>query len=201
MKTSMDGLKDSGFNHAFTVLVFCLVGWGLLESWLLAIRATPALHIALPLPALCIAAVSARRYRRDRKITGHSYPLPAQGSRSLNVKDIGWALFLLAAGGIMGISILGGSTVLLGAVAIGMSFIPWSRVPFCAGRVATSCLIIWTGAGVVLAIAHHAISLMFLPIATWVLWSCACVAVLRQVKQARRIESRPAVKALGAMHG
>jgi hypothetical protein len=200
MKTSVDPLKDAGFDHAFIAFLFCVLGWGLLEPSLLVMHAGPVLHIALPLPALCITGVSALRYRRYRKNAGHSCRPSAQGAQGFNVKNTGWALLLFSAGAALGMFILGESTILLGLVAMGMLFIPWSRVPFCAQRPATSCLITGVGSGAALAIGQDAISLMFLPVASWLLWACACVAVLRQVAQASMKDS-PAAKVLAARHG
>jgi hypothetical protein len=200
MRADTSDVNEAAFDQTFVAIVFSLLGWALLEAWLLVVHAGPALHIMPSVPALCIAGIPLLRYRRYRKNTGVS-PLPsARGQRGLGA-DTGWTLLCLALGGLLGMSILGGSAFVLTIPAAGMLFVPWSRSTFHVKEPLVSCLATWLGTGAVLAIGHHQIKPMFLPIATWVLWSCACVAVLSQLAQARRVEHRPVSKVLDVEHG
>jgi hypothetical protein len=94
---------------------------------------------------------------------------------------------LYVSGVIFGVLFLAGSLTLLGMAAISLAFAPWARLSFSRDKLAISCVSAMGGFGSAIAIGHKSIDTMFLPLAAWAFWSCACCALLLRREQRRRI--------------
>jgi hypothetical protein len=101
---------------------------------------------------------------------------------------------LYVVGAIFGLMVLNGSLTLLGLVAVSFIFAPWARLSICRDRLALSCVSTMSGFASIIAIEHRFIDTMFLPLAAWAFWSCACCALLLRAEQLQRIRKETTTK-------
>lgn len=185
---------------SFVALFYSLAGWMLFEAWLFLMGAGFKLHVIAAIPGAALVARSALRPSIDR-----SQP-PERGQRSaMEPRHAGISCALLwVAGALFGVMVLNASLTLLGLVAVSFIFAPWARLSFCRARPALSCVITMTGCVSIITIGHGLIDTMFLPLAAWAFWLCACCALLFRAEQVQRIrrETMPKTvqKDLDAIH-
>lgn len=180
MSKNSAGLNDSLLSHSFIALVFSLTGCALLETWLFTMHASLPGHALALMAGLSLVFLSLRhspvhtdfRSRRHRPFLGI---------------DAGYAFLLFAIGSLIGLFILSNATLAL-AVLVLLSFIPWSRLPLCRHHFFTAATLTWAGIMLVLFIGRHEIRPMFLPLASWVSWTCACFALLLRTERLWQIE-------------
>lgn len=169
---------------SFIALLYSLLGWILFEAWLFLMGAGFLLHLFAAMPGIALVTRSALRPSIDLGNVSERGKSPATQS-----KRAGMACCLLyAVGVIFGVLVLLGSLTLLGLIAISFIFAPWARLSFCRDRLAVSCAITISGFASVISIEHEAIATMFLPLAAWSFWSCACCALLFRAEQLGRFK-------------
>jgi hypothetical protein len=184
--------------HSCFVLVFSILGWGLLESWLVAVHARLLPHAISTLCALCLAWLAARRYRRYRELSRITYGSVQPQGRRFTIGDAGWAILLLAVGSVLGVLVLAGWILPLSTIAIGIMFLPWRHASFHRRHFTMSCVAVLIGAAATIAVGHQKMSPIFLPIASWIFWLCACVALLLTMEKPVRPGRDAAAAALPA---
>jgi hypothetical protein len=160
-------------NCAFSGFVFSIFGWALLHAWGFQVRAGAAMHVVTALFGLGLAAITFRRYRL--------YWERPQSKEGFNISNAGWCLLLLAIGNVLGQLVLAGWVLPLAIFSIGLNFVPWSKVPLCRRHFFASCTLIGVAiAGTLLVAGNASAGPMKFPIASWVFWGSACVALLRK---------------------
>jgi hypothetical protein len=188
MGTSTAKTGVMGPAPSFIAFVFSLAGWALLALWFLRMGAGFLAHGTAASVGLWLSFLSIRRpgigpgdrSQRERSAT--------QEHRTFRGADAGWALLLLAVGAVLGVLVLRGGTIALGAAGIGLSFAPWSRVHFCRNHFGAACTMVWIGMASIMAPGYRSITPMFLPIACWVLWACACLGLFWRIDQLSRAQ-------------
>lgn len=168
-------------------LFFSLAGWALLHAWLLRLDANHRAHLAVAALGLVVSAWPAARARSGRLARAAQPGGPAGESPGPAVAA---ALLLLAGGAALGALVALGSVVLLGAGAVALMLVPWARLPLSRHRPALSCAVLACGFSPVVLNRYQAVDVMFLPLAAWVFWLCACLALIPRARAAAAI--RPA---------
>jgi hypothetical protein len=92
--------------------------------------------------------------------------------------NAGWGMLLLLTGSILGQLVLWGWVTPLLAFAIGVTFVPWSRIPLCRRHFLVSISLIATGAGFYFLIAGSALSSMQLAFSASAFWMACLHAYL-----------------------
>jgi hypothetical protein len=183
MSANAAGRRDVVFNTSFISLVYAFAGWILLEIWLVSINAGIATHSILSVPALVLAFFSVKHLPLYiSPVRGNANP-DSHRPPCFKGRDVLPLLLLLGMGVVLGMLIIVNSTLALFAIAAPLSFAPWSRISFCRLHCMLACAAIWSGLGATLAMTHSAVSDIFLPLACWVFWACACLAAFRRLEK------------------
>jgi hypothetical protein len=168
-------------NCAFSGFFFSIFGWVLLHTWGFQRGAGTVLHAFTALIGFGLAAISFRRYRLYwAPFSNQPRPDQRRSTAAFNISDVGWGLLLLAIGNVIAQLILAGWVTPLALFSFGLTFVPWSKVPFCRSHFFSSCMLIGVGAACTLFVASNPAHPLFFPIASWVFWGSACVALLRK---------------------
>lgn len=167
---------------SFIALLYSLSGWALFDAWLFLMDAGHLMHIFVAIPGATLTIWSALRPPIDGSST-------VEGKRNRATKSgrVGAScalLYVLAA--ILGTLVLNGSLAVLGAAIVSLTFAPWARLPFSRNHFAISCVIAISGLASVIAIGHRSVNVMFLPLAAWAFWLCACCVLLLSAERLRR---------------
>jgi hypothetical protein len=175
-------LHASVNNSAFSSFFFSIFAWVLLHAWGVQLGAGLAPHAFAAFLGIGPAAVSLRRYRLYwATISIPPRPAERPAKVGFNISNAGWGLLLLAIGSIVGRLILAGWVLPLAIVSIGLTFVPWSKIPLCRRHFFTSCALIGGGVACTLVVAgNHAAHLLAFPIACWVFWGSALIGLLRK---------------------
>lgn len=166
---------------SFIALLYSLLGWVLFDAWLFLMGAGFLLHLFVAAPGAALVIRSALRPSIDRSSVAERVRSPSMESRRAGMSCV--LLFVL--GAMFGTLLLSASLTLLGLVAVSFIFAPWARLSFSRDKLAISCMST-SGFASVMAIEHGSIDTMFLPLAAWVFWLCACCALLFRAEQLQR---------------
>lgn len=175
MKTNSLQLKAPIGNGAFSAFVFSVVGWALIQTWCVAVAAPIVFQALAALIGICLAALGRRRYRL------HWPALPPEQQRSNRTRkilDAGCCLLLLITGSILGQLVLAGWMFQLFIFGLGMTFVPWSRFPFCRRNFLVSGILFGAGVAYLLIFSAVPADSVRLLVAAWTLWSVALCALL-----------------------
>jgi hypothetical protein len=167
---------------SFIALLYSLLGWVLFDAWLFLMGAGFLSHIFAAIPGAALVIRSAFRPSIDRSNAADQEKNSLTESRRAATS----CALLYVLGVIFGSLVLNGSLTLLGVIAVSFTFTPWARLSFSRDRLAISCVSTMSGFASVIAIGHGSINTMFLPLAAWAFWSCACCALLLRAEQLRR---------------
>lgn len=189
------GADERVAHPPLTALALSLLGWTLVESWLVSMHAGLAWHGAAAIPGLACAFMLFRRSPtfqinlfRPNLINGQP--------RRFNAVDIGTILLLVGTGALVGVFVLGGWILPLMIAVIGIHFVPWRSLRLCQRHFFGVCTIVYFAGGLVVVVGHRRLEFMTLPIAGWVLCTYACFALLESIAHARSIKrSARAIKA------
>ena len=177
MQTDTPRLKAPIGNGAFSVFVFSILGWALIEAWCVAIAAPIAFQILAALIGIAIAAIGCRRYRAQ-------WPaLPPEQVRSNGMRKFGVAcgcLLVVITGNVLGRLALSQFISPMLVFAMGLTFVPWSRVPLCRRNFFKSSILFVSGAAYPLVFSTISTDPIHLLAAAWALWSVACIALLHK---------------------
>jgi hypothetical protein len=173
---------------SFIGFVFSLTGWAFIEVWLIGRHVSPRTHLVPALIALYLALSSIRRSKLAREDFRREDHLPAPQWDKLGAKQLGWALILLFAGATMGALIGTNSMFFVGIGAVGLSYVPWSRVPLCRDHLIVASLAMCTGMALPMLITYRNLDLIFPLLTAWVFWTCAVFTVLGQIVQRWQLE-------------
>lgn len=169
---------------SFIAFLYSLLGWLLFEAWLVLLDAGFLLHIFVAIPGATLIIRSALRPEIDRNNQAEREKSPATESLWSGTS----CALLYVLGVFFGAMILGGSFTLLGVVALSFIFFPWARLSFTRNHFAISCAITMGGFASIIAIEHRSVETMFLPLAAWAFWSCACCALLFRAEHLQRVK-------------
>lgn len=167
-----------------------------MSAWLFMVHASLCAYVLMSMLWLSPAFLSMRLIRRKK--SEDEDDLLVYVEAGTRVSSVGWALLLLITGASIGLLIVVGSMVLLGVFAVGCSIVPWYHIRLCREHPVPASLIMWSGGAIVVAIYHHYVEFMFLPLAAWALGVAALSALLRTVpknlrkKQPERADAVPA---------
>jgi len=175
-------------SRLFMAFAFSVGGWALLELWLLRVGAGLRAQGMAALCGLWLGYLSMRRPRIGRPDLLPSDTTALRPDRAFGAADAGWAVCFVVLGGALGAIVLLSQTVVLGVAAIGLSFFPLSRVHFCRNHFFVACTAVWTGLLSIPALGYRLIAPMFLPVASWILWFSAGVALLARIERMTRAE-------------
>lgn len=167
----------------FMPLFFALAGWALIHAWLFIISADLRAHVFPAFLGVVFTAWAALRRSASLQNTSEDKDGPLRGSR-WNV--ISGALLLPALGALLGGLVVNGSVFLLSICAMPLNFVPWSRLPFSRRHPGVCAAAIGSGFGSAILIQYPGIDVMFLPLATWSLWLCACCGIVLSATQSPR---------------
>lgn len=168
-------------SATFIGLAFSLSGWLLAGAGLLSVHAGLRAHLISTLMALYLVFCSTKRLKLAQQFLHERPGSPATQRSSSAAVQVAWALLPLMTGVLVGVLILGGSTVLLGLATCVFTFVPWSRVPICRDRIVVASVLMCIGMGLPMLVARHPISPIFLFICAWLLWLCATFAIFNRI--------------------
>lgn len=176
----MDSTRPGHSKFVFCALVFGLFGWVLLQVSLTRADAAFRAHAVVALVGFTLVAIAFRRCRLhriefDKEPTAQKYSFLA---RLLNKSNAGWGTLLLLVGVILGQLVLWGWVTPLFAFAIGVTCVPWSRIPLCRRHFVASIALIATGAGLAMLITGSALSSFHLAFSALALWVACLYAFL-----------------------
>ena len=181
MSTRWLGSTDSLPDSTFIVLAFSVGGGALMSTWLSMVHASLRGWLVATIPWVFLALLSVLRTRRAAPSGGDVARVRVKPR--FIIADIGWATVPLAAGGIIGVLVAAGSSVLLGVFAAACSFAPWRRMPLCRQHPGRAALSMCGGGALALVLRRADVHPMFLPIAAWILGICglaACVGTMHR---------------------
>lgn len=190
MEPTKENVDAISHDRAFGALTFSLLGWALLEFWLLKMRVPGRTHVVPALIGVILITMAVRRSR----LASHGFleaAAPARRLRStLTFAEARSALVLLGIGALLGLFIRTGSVVLLGAVVTPLYFAAWSRITLCHKNPVLSRTIVLGAVAVLLVTPPRAPDLMFFPLGCWVFWTYSCVSLLDAAARSRRTGTR-----------
>lgn len=173
---------------SFIGFVFSLTGWAFIEVWFIGRHVGPGAHLVPALITLYLAFSSIRRSKLAREdFRTDDHPSAPQRDKP-GAKQLGWALMLMLAGAMMGVLIGTNSVFFVGIGAVGLSYVPWSRVPLCRDHLIVASLAMCTGVALPMLIAYRNLDLIFPLLTAWVFWTCALCAVLGRIAQRWQLE-------------
>jgi hypothetical protein len=192
MKTDTVMLEKPFCNSVYSGFIFSIFGWVLFHIGLARFGAPINAHVLAVVLGSSFVGLAFLRYRRawqslslqESKFERGQHYVLSTASSCLLLFAIGFAFAQLVP--------IVGATV-LGVLAIGLSFFPWSRIPLCRRHFFASSAIICSGAAVPLLVNAGSADLFCFPIAAWVVWTAALIALLRSY-----IERPSSVRPLGA---
>lgn len=167
---------------SFAPLVFSMTGWALISAWLLAVEAGLRSFVVAAIPGLILTIRSTLRRPAFAPEAAETGTGPVKETRS-NVFP--GAVLLFGSGAILGMVVLSAWLILFAAVAVAYLFVPLSRVPLCRRYAGWTSIVMSGGCLSVVAAGHRQVDVMFLLLASWILWTCACCALLLQMHQQR----------------
>jgi hypothetical protein len=167
---------------SFIALLYSILGWALFDAWLFLMGAKFLLHLFVAIPGAWLVVWSALRTSIDLNSVSERGKSPATEFQHAGMSCV----LLYVLGVIFGALVLNGSLILLGLVVASCIFAPWARLSFSRERLAISCVITVGGFASVIAIEPRSVDRMFLPLAAWAFWLCACCALLLRADQLRR---------------
>lgn len=196
-------IRDSGFR----TLLCAVLGFILLEAWIVRLGGEPVAHTIVVFAGLVLAWLVYRAISRSGTSPA-TYP-HGNGKRDrLPGRDACWAA-LLAVFGYAGAWVVSSGLLTLFAAFVACAYLfPWSKVPLCRTSILRSMGLIAAATVIGLLTANQLPDSFFFPVAVWMLWMAAICAWLtrifyrhRKLKAARFIaqwdpvqdEKKPAV--------
>ncbi len=171
---------------SFIAMLYSFLGWAFFHTSLFLMGAGVLFHMLVSVPGTTLVIRSARRQSIDGSSVTELNERLAIGLRQTGASCV----LLYVFGMVFGAFVLNGSLTLLGLVAAFAVFAPWARLPFLRIHLFISCMSTMGGVASVLAIVHRLIDPMFLALAAWVFWMCACSALLLKAEQMQRFKRK-----------
>lgn len=175
----------------FLPLFFSIAGWVLLQAWIALIGANYRAHILVAVPGAVLTLWSAFPFPGTGHIPPQAADKPDRASRWAATAD---ALLLLAIGAVLGGLIAKGSLFLLCVGAMALHFVPWPRLRIGQRHPALPCAAALCGFAAAVLAGYRSIEPMFLPLAAWALWVCACIGLILRAEQSWRAKRRAAAR-------
>lgn len=173
---------------SFIGFVFSLLGWAFMEALLIGQHIGPRAHLVPALIALYLAFSSIKRSKLAREDLGIGDHPSASQRNKLEGKQLGWALILLLAGAMMGALIGTGSVFFVAIGAVGLSYVPWSRISLCRDHLIVASIAMCTGVALPMLIIYRPLDPIYRLLVAWVFGLCAVFAVLGRLAQRWRFE-------------
>jgi hypothetical protein len=137
------------------------------------------------LATFCLALLVTRRLPSRHWSVHHAFPGHGRNPRFSGAAARS-AFFLLASGCLLGLSVLSNATFVLIALAGLLCFFPWSRLAIVRDHFMSACSSMWIGIAASIVIGWDASDVMFFPVAAWLFWMCAFIALVSRAGYARR---------------
>lgn len=159
-------------EFTFCALAFGLFGWALFHTSLGVRGAALSEHIRVALLGCIPVAIAYRNCHRYRIEFGNESVQNGISYFTLLLKNanIGWIILLFVLGAILGKVVLFGGITPLFAFALGVTFVPWSRIPICRRHFIASISIIAIGIAFTLLVNSRALSSISLAVSAMVFW-------------------------------
>lgn len=157
-------------NLAFSALLFCFLGWAILELWTVGAHAGLMPHLINALACAPVMGCSLRRFHVA--CPPHLRAGPA-GRRKAGKPALALPFVVGAA---FGAALAGGSLILLALLSAGSCCLPWTRSGVHRQRLPLSFLALATGAALpLLAAGARPLAIMVALPAAWCLWTVAAL--------------------------
>jgi hypothetical protein len=168
-KTKAAQIRKADF--AFSAILFSFLGWALLESWNISIRATPMRHVITTLLGASVMASSLLRFR------AYATPAHTEAPR-LGLAAAGGFLVLAVIGAVLGTAAATMPVTVVAVVVGGFACFPWSRIGAFKKGLIKPLLSIVLAAGLSFFISHTHLTFMATAPVIWCLWAAATIICL-----------------------
>jgi hypothetical protein len=178
--------RQSPANFAFSALLFCCLGWAILEYWIVRAHAGALPHLINVLACAPVMGCSLRRFhtvcprhlRTGMRPGGHT-----AGTLALAL--------LFAAGAAFGAVLASGSVALVAVLTAAACWMPWTRFRVHRQHLLLSFLALAAGGMLPLAASGRPLTIMVALPAAWCLWTaaallCICLCSSELLKNRRR---------------
>lgn len=194
MQMALHSAKSRTFsvNSLFPCFFLTLLGWGLVQTWGIVVKAGPLVNTLIGMPALALCGLVIYRYK-------HHWPRVAIGSK---INNCGMVPLGCDAAAIAGVSLAIGvglaAVVAIGSALIvtlsvfGLFYVPWSRLIICRNYFFTMALLIAASAmlGIVLT-EELMFSLYYIGTALLILSVTSCVLLWIVIINGNRLDRMP----------
>jgi hypothetical protein len=182
MQTDPMKLETTSRHHAFSAFVLSILGWLLLQAWNFQIGAGVRFHAFTALVGLALAGACFLRCRLYWSPSTRAGPITQQPGpfAQMRMVDAGSSIILLAIGIFMAQLARAGWVFPFAVFAVGLTFIPWSKIALCRRHFLASSLIVGLGGACAFLFTGGSSNPVILPIASWILWFIACFLLLRR---------------------
>lgn len=178
-------------HRPFLPLFFSIAGWALLQAWIHLLGANYRAHILVAALGAVLTLWSVLPFPGSQHITAETNDSPPGESRWAAISG---ALLLLAMGAFLGSLIAKGSLLLLSVGAMTLNLVPWARLPLGRRHPFAACAASMCGFAAAILAQYRSIEVMFLPIASWVFWVCACIGSILRIEHSSRAKRGAAAK-------
>jgi hypothetical protein len=117
-------------NSLFAAFCLGLIGWGLLHAWGLSVRTGLLFHSLAAIPGLVLSGVVLYRYRQHWPVDAAACAARQKPGlkRARDYRAVASCLLMAGIGFVIAILISGGSLFALALAAMGMVFVPWTKI-------------------------------------------------------------------------
>jgi hypothetical protein len=162
-------------NRIFSSFVLSVFGWGLIQAWSLRYGASVMINGLVAAVGLALSGVAIHRCLRH-------WPSAATSKQeafieATKVRTIGWSTLLVAIGCVLGV-LAAADLFLLAVFAVGVNFVPWSKIPVCHSHFFVSAGMIGSGAAIGAAVFGRPLDSFIYPFAAGICWMIACSTLL-----------------------
>lgn len=175
---SIHDAKSRAFstNSLFSAFSLGIIGWGLLHTWGVSFKVGILFHALAAMPGVALSGIVIYRYRKHWPVeasarTGKNRP-------SWDLRAVAFYLVLIAVGAGIALLISGGSFFLLVLAAMGMIFVPWTRIPLCRNHFFFSSVLVGAGASLGGAMLGRPAHPFYYLMVAWLLLSLAGTLVM-----------------------
>ena len=191
MESDTVQLTRSRPYRPFLPLFFSIAGWALLQAWIHLIGANYRAHMLVAVPGLVLTFWSAYPFLGTQHMIAPEKDSPRKAPGWAAISD---TLLLVATGAMLGILTAAGSIFLLAVGAMALNFLPWARLPLGQRHPAVACAPAISGFAAAILAQYRSIEVMFLPLASWAFWVCACAGLILRAEHSWRAEREAAAK-------
>jgi hypothetical protein len=163
--------RQSPANLAFSALLFCCLGWAILEYWTVGAHAGALPHLINTLACAPVMGCSLRRFHTacPRRLRAGMAPPGVHTAGRLALA------LLFAAGAAFGAVLASGSVVLVALLTAAACCMPWTRFRVHRQHLLLSFVALTAGGMLPLLASSRPLTLMVALPAAWCLWTVAAL--------------------------